>query len=43
MVDITDRGGAVARLTPVLDGSPSEQLHSSGEIDAASADVNDLS
>jgi prevent-host-death family protein len=41
-VEITDRGRPVARLTPLPDGTPMEQLRSSGEIDAASADLDDL-
>ena len=41
-VEITDRGRPVARLTPLPDGSPLEQMRSSGEIDAASADFGDL-
>jgi prevent-host-death family protein len=35
-VEITDRGRPVARLTPLPDGTPLEQ------IDAASADIDDL-
>jgi prevent-host-death family protein len=41
-VEITDRGRPVARLTPLPDGTPLEQMRSSGEIDAASADIDDL-
>jgi prevent-host-death family protein len=41
-VEITDRGRPVARLTPLPDGTPLEQLLSAGEIDPASADLEDL-
>lgn len=41
-VEITDRGRPVAMLTPLPDGSPLEQMRSSGEIDAASAGLDDL-
>lgn len=41
-IEITDRGRPVARLTPLPDGTPLEQMRASGEIDAASADFDDL-
>ena len=41
-VEITDRGRPVARLTPLPDGSPLEQMRSSGEIDPASGEIDDL-
>ena len=41
-VEITDRGRPVARLTPLPEGTPLEQLRSAGEIDPASADLNEL-
>jgi prevent-host-death family protein len=41
-VEITDRGRPVARLTPLPDGTPLEQMRSSGEVDSASADIDDL-
>jgi prevent-host-death family protein len=41
-VEITDRGRPVARLMPLPTGTPLEQMRSSGEIDAASADIDDL-
>jgi prevent-host-death family protein len=41
-VEITDRGRPVARLTPLPEGTPLEQLRSAGEIDPASADMDDL-
>jgi prevent-host-death family protein len=41
-VEITDRGRPVALLTPVPDGSPLERLRSAGEIDPATADLDDL-
>jgi prevent-host-death family protein len=41
-VEITDRGRPVARLTPLPEGSPLEQMRSSGEIEEAQADLDDL-
>jgi prevent-host-death family protein len=41
-VEITDRGRPVALLTPLPTGSPLELLRSAGEIDSASADLDDL-
>jgi prevent-host-death family protein len=41
-VEITDRGRPVARLTPLPEGTPFEQLRAAGEIDLASADMDDL-
>ena len=41
-VEITDRGRPVALLTPMPEGGPLEQLHKAGEIDPATADLNDL-
>ncbi|MGA3147747.1 MAG: type II toxin-antitoxin system prevent-host-death family antitoxin [Acidimicrobiales bacterium] len=41
-VEITDRGRPVAMLTPLPEGSPLEQMRSSGEIDSASAGLDDL-
>jgi prevent-host-death family protein len=41
-VEITDRGRPVARLTPLPGGTPLEQMRSSGEIDLASGDLDDL-
>ncbi len=42
IVEITDRGRPVARLTPVPQGSPLETMWAAGEIEAASADLDDL-
>jgi prevent-host-death family protein len=41
-IEITDRGRPVARLTPVLEGTPLEQMYAAGEIDVASAGIDDL-
>ena len=41
-MEITDRGRPVARLAPLPEGTPLEQMRSSGEIDSASADIDDL-
>ena len=41
-VEITDRGRPVARLTPLPEGTPLEQLRAAGEVDLASADTGDL-
>jgi prevent-host-death family protein len=41
-VEITDRGRPVARLTPLPEGTPLEYMRASGEIDPASADIDDL-
>jgi len=41
-IEITDRGRPVARLTPVLDGTPLERMHAAGEIEASSAEFDDL-
>jgi prevent-host-death family protein len=42
VIEITDRGRPVAQLTPLPGGSPLEQLRAAGEIDPASADLDDL-
>jgi len=42
VIEITDRGRPVAQLTPLPGGSPLEQLWAAGEIDPASADLDDL-
>jgi prevent-host-death family protein len=42
VIEITDRGRPVAQLTPLPGGSPLEQLRAAGEIDQASADLDDL-
>lgn len=41
-VEITDRGRPVALLTPLPKGGPLEQLRAAGEIDSATADLDDL-
>ncbi|HWE70305.1 MAG TPA: type II toxin-antitoxin system prevent-host-death family antitoxin [Acidimicrobiales bacterium] len=41
-IEITDRGRPVARLGPIADGTPLEQLRAAGEIEAASAGLDDL-
>jgi len=42
IVEITDRGRPVARLTPLPTGTPLEQMRAAGEIEPASADLEDL-
>jgi prevent-host-death family protein len=42
VVEITDRGRPVARLTPLPMGTPLEQMRVSGEIEPASDDLDDL-
>lgn len=41
-VEITDRGRPVAQLAPLPAGTPLEQMRAAGDIDPASADVDDL-
>ena len=41
-IEITDRGRPVARLTPVPEGTPLEQMYSAGEVDPASGALDDL-
>lgn len=41
-IEITDRGRPVALLGPLPAGSPLEQLRAAGDIDAASADLDQL-
>lgn len=41
-IEITDRGRPVALLTPLPEGSPLERLRASGEVEAASGDLDDL-
>jgi len=40
--EITDRGRPVALLTPLPHGSPLEQMRAAGELEPASADLDDL-
>ncbi len=42
VVEITDRGRPVARLTPLPTGTPLEQMRAAGEIEPASGDIEDL-
>lgn len=41
-VQITDRGRPVALLTPLPEGSPLEALRAGGELEPATADLDDL-
>ncbi len=41
-IEVTDRGRPVALLTPVPEGSVVERMRSTGELDPASGDINDL-
>lgn len=41
-IEVTDRGRPVALLTPVAAGSPLEVLRSTGEIEPARGDLDDL-
>ena len=41
-IEITDRGRPVARLTRVPAGTPLEQMYAAGDIDSASAALDDL-
>jgi prevent-host-death family protein len=41
-IEITNRGRPVARLGPVPDGTPLEQMHAAGEIELASSGLDDL-
>jgi prevent-host-death family protein len=41
-IEVTDRGRPVAMLAPIPDGEPLERLRLSGEVSAASADLEDL-
>ncbi len=42
IVEITDRGRAVALLCPLPAGTPLQQMRAAGEIDPATADLDDL-
>lgn len=41
-IEVTDRGRPVAILSPVPEGSPLERLRALGEIEPATADLDDL-
>jgi prevent-host-death family protein len=41
-IEITDRGRAVALLSPLPEGGPLERLRRAGEVDEATGDIEDL-
>ncbi|HLI42858.1 MAG TPA: type II toxin-antitoxin system prevent-host-death family antitoxin [Acidimicrobiales bacterium] len=41
-IEITDRGRPVALLSPLPQGSPLERLRETGEVDAATGELDDL-
>jgi prevent-host-death family protein len=41
-VEITDRGRPVALLTPIPQGGPLERMRAAGDIETATADLDDL-
>jgi prevent-host-death family protein len=41
-IEITDRGRAVALLTPLPDGSVLERMRAAGELEPATRDIGDL-
>jgi prevent-host-death family protein len=41
-VEITDRGRPVAMLTPIPQGSPLERMRAIGDVETATADLDDL-
>jgi prevent-host-death family protein len=41
-VEITDRGRPVALLTPIPEGSPLERMRAAGDVENATADLDDL-
>jgi prevent-host-death family protein len=41
-IEISDRGRPVALLTPLPAGSPLERLRASGDVQPATADLDDL-
>ena len=41
-IQITDRGRPVALLTPLPEGSPLELLRAGGDVEPATADLDDL-
>jgi prevent-host-death family protein len=41
-VEITDRGRPVALLTPIPQGGPLERMRAVGDIETATADLDDL-
>jgi prevent-host-death family protein len=40
--EITDRGRSVAVLSPLPEGGPLERLRANGQVEEASADLDDL-
>lgn len=42
-IEITDRGRPVALLTPIPEGSPLERMRAAGDVEIATADLQDLS
>jgi prevent-host-death family protein len=41
-VEVTDRGRPVALLTPIPEGSPLERMRAAGDVESATADLDDL-
>jgi prevent-host-death family protein len=41
-IEITDRGRAVALLTPLPEGSNLERLRAAGEVESATGDISEL-
>jgi len=41
-VEVTDRGRPVALLTPIPEGSPLERMRAVGDVESATADLDDL-
>jgi prevent-host-death family protein len=41
-VEVTDRGRPVALLTPIPAGSPLERMRAAGDVESATADLDDL-
>lgn len=41
-VEVTDRGRPVALLTPIPEGSPLERMRVAGDVESATADLDDL-
>lgn len=41
-IEITDRGRPVALLSPLPEGSPLERLRAAGDVEPASADIDQL-
>ena len=42
VIEVTDRGRAVAVLSPPPEGSPLERLRACGDVDTAAGDIDDL-